>query len=164
MKAKGVKDEFWKIISIVLIIVIIILAASFYPSEKKQKENKLSVDAMYLLKEGEEKGWVNASAIIYLTNTGAKSGEIKIITYLIESRNGIAVDKKEIKVGSIEKDKTEEEEIQIQMENSSYNMDVLVFEDGLLKVKGGTGINVFYDKGWNIEMRSPEFYEMHGNE
>jgi len=74
---------------VAVIAVIIIIAAgvlssyAYFHSEKK--ENHLSVDAMYLVKNGESDDKINVSATLYLTNVGAKSGDIKIVTYIMET-------------------------------------------------------------------------------
>ena len=74
-----------KYVIVVGIAALIILAAfMLYSFGGEAKENELSVDAMYLLKEEGKGETINVSAIIYLTNVGSESGNIKIITYLME--------------------------------------------------------------------------------
>ncbi len=102
-------DDYKKYIAVVAVIAIVILSSYLY-FNRGEKENRLSVDAMYLVKNDGEDEKVNVSAIIYLTNIGADSGDVEIITYIMERWKGIAVDKKEIEIGEIEKDKTTEVE------------------------------------------------------
>ncbi len=149
------------------IAIFIVLASIFYfQKSETEKENKLSVDAMYLLKRNETKEYVNATAIIYLTNLHAESGEIKIIVYLMERWKGIAVDKKELEIGKLQKDRTEEIQIDVQMKNRSYNLEILVFENNLLKIKGRGEITVnLYNTregyGYVVSLDSLHFEKVH---
>ena len=149
------------------IAIFIVLASIFYfQKSEAEKENKLSVDAMYLLKRNETKEYVNATAIIYLTNLHAESGEIKIIVYLMERWKGIAVDKKELEIGKLQKDRTEEIQIDVQMKNRSYNLEILVFENDLLKIKGRGEITVnLYNTregyGYVVSLDSLHFEKVH---
>jgi len=149
------------------IAIFIVLASIFYfQKSETEKENKLSVDAMYLLKRNETKEYVNATAIIYLTNLHAESGEIKIIVYLMERWKGIAVDKKELEIGKLQKDRTEEIQIDVQMKNRSYNLEILVFENDLLKIKGRGEITVnLYNTregyGYVVSLDSLHFEKVH---
>lgn len=152
------------------VAILIVLASIFYfqKSEAEIKENKLSVDAMYLLKRNETKEHVNATAIIYLTNLHAESGEIKIIVYLMERWKGVAIDKRELEIGKLQKDKTEEIQIDVQMENKSYDLEILVFENDLLKIKGSGEVTVYlYNTGkggygYEVSLDSLHFKEIHG--
>lgn len=135
-----------KYVLVVVIICIFVSAVFMYALRKK--ENSLSVDAMYLLKNDEEEDEINISGIIYLTNIRAESGNVKIIAYLTEEWSEIALYKKEIIVGNLPKDKTTEVEFEISIENGSYGLQILVFEDDLLRIKGGGWINVYrHSKG-----------------
>lgn len=120
----------------IAIVIVIVLVSYVYLTGGEEKENSLSVDATYLLKKEERKEYVNVSAIIYLSNVDADSGDIKIITYLLERETGVAIDKQEKEIGNLEKDKTQEIELEMQIGNKSYNVEVLVFEDDLLKILG----------------------------
>ena len=129
-------------IIIALISLVIISSAFLYPYGKKK--SNLSVDAMYILKNSESEGKVNISAIIYLTNTGGKSDDIKIVAYLLEKWKGIAVEKKEISIGEVKGGVTKEISTYMQIGNGSYQLEVLVFENELLKIKGGGWIETKY--------------------
>ena len=137
------KRRNYLIFIIVALISLVIISSVFLYSHGKKKSN-LSVDAMYILKNSESEGKVNISAIIYLTNTGGKSGDIKIVAYLLEKWKGIAVEKKEISIGEIKGRITKEISMYMEMGNGSYQLEVLVFENQLLKIKGGGWIETKY--------------------
>lgn len=103
--------KYIKYIAVGIAIFIVLVSIFYFQKSEAEKENKLSVDAMYLLKRNETKEYVNATAIIYLTNLHAESGEIKIIVYLMERWKGVAIDKRELEIGKLQKDKTEEIQI-----------------------------------------------------
>ncbi len=151
------------IVAVIIIIVASLLAISF---EKKTEKNELSVDAMYLLREGDGGEVINVSAIIYLTNVGGESGSIKIIAYLMERWKGVAVDRKEMDIGKIDADKTKEIVLPMEMGNKSYEIEVLVFEDDLLKIKGGGAIRTVYyhveDRGYiDVSLEDVYFENVH---
>ena len=160
-----------KYVTVIAVIIIIIAAgvlSSYVCLHNAKNKNHLSVDAMYLVKNGESDDKINVSATLYLTNVGAKSGDIKIVTYIMERWKGIAIDKKEINVGKLEKDKTSEVELNMQIGNGSYDIEVLVFEDDLLKIKGQGGITttMVYDANEGIHRGDiswdspPSFYDV----
>ncbi|MEA2053664.1 MAG: hypothetical protein U9O96_00880 [Candidatus Thermoplasmatota archaeon] len=144
MKHTKTKNYSKYVIPLVAVVAVILIILASYACFFRggEKENRLSVDAMYLMKSGEGNEKVNVSAIIYLTNVDAGSGDVKIVTYLMERWKGIATDKKEVEIGKLKKDKTTEVEIGMQMGNTSYDLEVLIFEDDLLKIKGQGGIKV----------------------
>jgi len=156
-----------KYIKYILFIVIIgIIASTAFIYSLSKKENSLSVDAMYLLKNDEGKDEINISGIIYLTNIRAVSGSVKIIAYLTERWNGIALYKKEVEVGRLSKDKTTEIEFEMSIKNGSYSLEILVFEDDLLRIKGGGWIQVYHEMKdeaytWRISVQDVMFYEIH---
>ena len=159
--------KYIKYIAVGIAIFIVLVSIFYFQKSEAEKENKLSVDAMYLLKRNETKEYVNATAIIYLTNLHAESGEIKIIVYLMERWKGVAIDKRELEIGKLQKDKTEEIQIDVQMENKSYDLEILVFENDLLKIKGNGGVTVYlYNAGkggyrYEVSLDSLYFEKVH---
>ena len=97
----------------------------------------LSVDATYLLKTSETNDTVNVTCIPYLTNIWEKeSGEITVTAYVIEMNNNLAVYKNTVDIGKIPADSTAEIEIPVVLSNNSYKVDILIFENGKLVIKG----------------------------
>jgi len=95
------------------------------------------------MKTGEDERNINISALLYITNTNAKSGDVKIIIFIMKQWR-VVVDKLEVEVGKLEKDKTSEIQFEFQLDNinQSYKMDILVFEDELLGITADGRIRV----------------------
>jgi hypothetical protein len=107
------------------------------PVEPTYPKDHLFVDATYLLKTGETNDSVNITCDLYLTNIWEKeSGTIKAIAYVIETENNFAVNKSRDEIGVIAANSTAEIQIPVTLSNSSYKIDVLLFENEKLVLKG----------------------------
>jgi len=145
----------------------IITAQTTFPHEH------LFVDATYLLKTDETNDTVNVSCNLYLTNIWEKeSGEIKVIAYVIETSNNLAVYKNTVEIGKISANSTAEIELPIVLSNNSYKVDILIFENGKLVLKGKITISAYplYDweeirhgteQKWELKNTVYEFYQIH---
>lgn len=104
-------------------------------------EEHLFVEATYLLKTGETNTTVNVTCTPYMTNIwDEESGEIKIIAYVVKTSNNIADYKNTVEIGKIKGDATAELEIPIVLSSDRFRVDMLIFEDGKLVLKGSTTI------------------------
>lgn len=127
-----------------ILVIIIVMLGAFLPgllepsiAETAFPDEHLFVDTTYLLKTDETNDTVNVTCTLYLTNIWEKeSGEIKAIAYVIETENNFALFKTNVTIGLINADSTAEVEIPIVLSNNSYKVDVLLFEDGKLVIKG----------------------------
>ena len=92
-----------------------------------------------------------------------KSGEITAIAYVIESNTNLAIYKNTVDIGKISADSTAEIEIPVVLSNNSYKVDILIFEDGKLVLKGKLTINAYpvyiwdelnrnYQQQWNTRL------------
>ena len=146
-----------------------ILAEPSYP------EDHLFVDATYLLKTDETNDSVNITCDIYLTNIWEKeSGPIKATAYVIETTNNFAIDKNKVDIGEIKANSTAELGIPVTLSNSSYKIEVLLFENDKLVLKGELIIRATprYDwddivrgekegQQWDVEnLQAPEFHKV----
>jgi hypothetical protein len=143
---------------IATISTIIIIAASLFatgmlkPSVAQPyfPNDHLFVDATYLLKTAETNDTVNVTCSPYLTNMWSKeSGEIKIIAYVIETSDNLAVYKSTVAIGKIAANSTAEIEIPVVLSNNSYKVDILIFENGKLVIKGTLTINAYPIYVWD---------------
>ena len=132
-------------------------------------DGQILIDGHYLLKESATNETLNVTCILYLTNRWNKSGDISIVAYVIDSK-GLAEYRTSIEVGNIDMDKTEEVSIPIVLRENSRKINILIFEDGLLKMKGYIYVDVFYNsnpyiykercdlvKAWNCHVTSSSF-------
>jgi len=144
-----------------------ITAQEYFPNRH------LFVDAIYLLKTDETNDSVNVTCTPYITNIWSKeSGEIRIIAYVIETKDNFAVYKQEVEVGKIGTNNTAEIEIPIILSNNSYKVDVLIFENEKLVMKGTITISAYpvyiWDdishmnyQVWNLSNSIGEFAQIH---
>lgn len=138
-KAGALVGTFSALITVLVIILPGLLQSSIvepiYPDEH------LFVDATYLLIEEEKNDSVNITCDIYLTNIWKKdSGDIKAIAYVIEQTNNFAVYKTRVEIGVINADSTNEVEIPVVLSNSSYKVEILLFENDKIVTKGKISI------------------------
>ncbi len=137
-------------------VIIIVFAGVVLPgimkttvAKKTYPEEHLFVDATFLLKTGETNDSVNITCDIYLTNIWDKeSGEIKATAYVIETGNNFAVYKDTDEIGSIGADSTAVIEIPVVLSNNSYKVEVLLFEDDKLVIKGRLTISAYPIYHW----------------
>ena len=122
-------------------------------------EDHLFIEETYLLKTGETNTTVNVTCTPYLTNIwDEESGEIKIIAYVVKTSNNIADFKNTVEIGEIPADSTSELEIPIILSADTFRVDMLIFENGKLVLKGSFTITaeqkVEYDEEGFIASQS----------
>ena len=167
---------FFAALSIVLIILVGLYSTGILqPIMAKQNfvHDHLSVDTTYLLKTSESNDSVNVTCIPYITNIWEKeSGIIKIIVYVIETKNNLAVYKNTVEIGTIPADSTAEIEIPIILSNNSYKVDILIFEDEKLVIKGILNITArsilywddiqkYYKQEWDVTNSLSSYMNFH---
>jgi len=140
------------IMTVTLIVMLALFASGLFtktvknakagPVEPTFPSEHLFVDSTYLLKTSENNTSVKITGNLYLTNIWEKeSGSIKVIAYVIEKDNQFAVYKNTVEIGVIGANSTAEIEIPLVLENSSYRVEVLIFEKEKLEIKGKLGIS-----------------------
>ena len=146
------------------IIIIIIVFAGLFASgiletkaEEVYPEEHLFVDATYLLKTNETNNSVNVTCTLYLTNIWKKeSGTIKTTAYVIETSDNLAVYKNTVTTGEIAADSTTEIELPLVLSNNSYKVEILIFENDKLVIKGVITISAYPIYSWNDVMHGAE--------
>ncbi|RLF52066.1 MAG: hypothetical protein DRN24_03870 [Thermoplasmata archaeon] len=139
-----------------IICITIVLLEVFLPGllETSMGEpvfpvDHLFVDTTYLLKTDETNESVNVTCDIYLTNIWEKeSGDIKAIVYVIETENNFAEYKNKVETGRIKANSTAEIEIPLVLSNNTYKVDVLLFENDKLVIKGELRISAYPQYSW----------------
>ena len=112
-------------------------------------EDHLFIDATFLLKTDETNESVFINVDLYLTNIwDIASGEIKATAYVIETDNNFAVNKSTVEIGKIKAKSTSEIGIPVKLSNNSYKVEILLFEDGLLVLKGELTISAHPLYSW----------------
>jgi hypothetical protein len=141
----------------VLICVGVFLGSMDEPVTAKpvKADEHLFVEETYLLKTGETNETVNVTCTPYITNTWDEdSGDIKIIAYIVKTNNNIADYKNTVEIGKINADTTAEIEIPVILSENTYRVDMLIFENEKLVLKGSLTIiatqHFIYDMEGNI--------------
>ena len=134
-------------------------ASTPIPATSAIRDNKISIDGYYLLKESATNETLNVTCILYLTNRWNDSGDIRIVAYVMDWKR-LAQYKTDIEIGSIDTNKTEEVAIPIVLRKDSRKIDVLIFEDGLLKMKGYIYLEILYKPIlYNISIKDNDLLE-----
>ena len=163
--------------AVIIVVVFVSIATGLLKSGTAQQsfpKDHLFVDATYLLKTSETNDTVNVTCTPYLTNIWEKeSGEITVIAYVIETVNNLAVFKNTVEFGVIPANATAEIEIPLVLSNNSYKVDILLFENGKLVLKGKLTISAYplyswdeinhngFQQEWRVENTISDFYKVH---
>ena len=103
----------------------------------EKPEEHLFIEETYLLRTGETNKTVNVTCTPYMTNIwDEESGDIKVIAYVVKTSNKIAEYKSTVEIGKIVGDTTAEIEIPIVLTADNFKVDLLIFEDEKLVLKG----------------------------
>ena len=145
---------------VIMIAVFSVFATGiFEPSsaEPQLPEEHLFVEEIYLLKTEETNETVSVTCTPYLTNIwDEESGDIKIIAYVVKKSNNIADCKNTVEIGKISADSTAELEVPIVLSGDTYKIDMLIFEDGKLVLKGSLTIKAV------VELKTMYKYDGNG--
>lgn len=143
--------KIWARIGIILMVcasasMVLFISLSGYINQSgtartTPKDNILRIDERYLYKESETNDSVNVSCILYLTNLWNVSGEVKMIAYVM-NKEGMADYRAEVGVGRIDRNKTVEVKIPLVIKEDNNRIEILIFEDDLLVLKGYINIYV----------------------
>ncbi len=159
-------------IAIVLLAVVISIMIKPIAAEPQYPVDHLFVEDTYLLKTGETNTSVNITCTPYITNIWDKeSGDIKIIVYVVKTSNNIADYKNTVEIGKIAANSTAELEVPIILSENSYRVDMLIFENEKLVLKGSVSIkahqviiNDIYGKiseqYWELENTHSDFQKV----
>lgn len=123
----------------VLVCAGVFLATMNEPiiAQPEKPEEHLFIEETYLLKTGETNETVNVRCTPYMTNIwDEESGDIKVIAYVVKTSNKIAEYKNTVEIGKIAGDTTAEIEIPIILTSDNFKVDLLIFEDEKLVLKG----------------------------
>jgi hypothetical protein len=140
-------------LSVIIVVLFGVFETGILKTSKAQPifpNEHLFVDATYLLKTSETNDTVNVTCTPYLTNIWSKeSGEIKVIAYVIETKDNLAVYKNTVEIGKIAANSTAEIEMPVVLSNNSYKVDILIFENGKLVIKGTLTISAYPIYVWD---------------
>lgn len=155
------------VITGIVLILVGLYATGVFNSQAELvfPEDHLFVDATYLLKTDETNDTVNVTCTLYLTNIWKKeSGSIKTTAYVIETKDNLAVYKNTVSTGEIASDSTAEIELPLVLSNNSYKVEILLFENGKLVIKGTITISAYPVYFWDdVDHRAYQQWEISNN-
>ena len=177
MKMNDKTKKAGKILGTIAVVVVIVFSAYGLvlkepTAARSNPQRHLFVDATYLLKIEETDESVKVICTPYLTNNwGEDSGVITIIAYVIDTANNLALSKSTVDIGTISADSTSEIEIPIELTNKSYKVDLLIFEDNKMVIKGNLMIRSRFgyngslehldEKTWEVSLDSAYYSNVH---
>ncbi len=148
MKGK-LRDELvrnkWWYIAIIIVIVIASILAYFVSQIEAEKGTDLIVDEVYFSPTtdlgGEDS---DLKILVFLTNEGKGDiDEVRIRAFAVETDSNLARDEDSVTMGNILGKTTSEGELFISVPNNdSYRIELLVFEDGKLTIRGSGTVDL----------------------
>ncbi len=148
MKGK-LRDELirnkWWYIAFIIVIVIASLLAYFVSQIEAEKGTDLIVDEVYFSPTTDLGGKdSDLKILVFLTNEGKGDiDEVKVRAFAVETDSNLARDEDSVTMGNILGKTTSEGELFISVPNNdSYRIELLVFEDGKLTIRGSGTVDL----------------------
>jgi hypothetical protein len=145
------------------IAALLALAGVAYALSRNLSSPNLSVDEAYFVERGRDGGGnLTVESVLFMSNRGGGSaGDIRVSAFVVPTRTGLAIDTVTTSVSAIRKAHTSEVRLPIHVPKlnasapESYNVVFLVFEDGLLTLKGtgtvGYATCCFYNTAYDVD-------------
>ena len=163
---KDQKIPLHRIVGIVIVIALVLLfsilgSAIIYRDviKKHQKTDAfLEVEEVYFILLPSEKGGYRLSVTTFITNTGEKDCVSKLRGFGIDKKTNLAMDDIEIGIGTIPAGKTVEFSSEMEFEkNVTYRIDLIIFKDGLISVKGLGYVNLAHQGAGGKDYQTIEY-------
>ena len=147
------KVPFHKKVLIVLLVTFVIIniifgSILFYQEviyEEELKDAVLTVDEVYFLLEESTDGKILLSVIAFISNEGEKDCQARIRAFAIDADSNLAMDDAEENVGKVPAGKTVETSLEMELDyNGSFRIELMVFKDDMITVKGYGTVNLAY--------------------
>lgn len=137
-------NRYWYLLT-VCVLLVVILAGYFALNIEGEKSSRLKVDEVYFRTEDRLGGEDTAlSIMIFLTND--EDGDIDSVSvraFAVETDSNLAMDEDRVVMGKIGGQTTSEGRLNITVPNNeSYRVEILVFEESKLTLKGSGTIDL----------------------
>lgn len=130
-------------ILIMLLITGIFIINILSPEEDVLTEASLRVDEVYFVTKELEGEDYKLETFAFITNNGEKDCEVNIRAFAVDVNTNLAMDEDSTTVGTIEGQKTEEASLTVEVpKDGKYRVELLVFKDGKVTVKGSGVVNL----------------------
>jgi hypothetical protein len=105
----------------------------------------LEVEEVYFVLIDSSPNEYRISVKMFVTNVGETDCKAKVRAFIIDRESNIAMDDSESDVGTIPAGRTIETSLEMDvLYNGSFRVELLVFKDGLITVKGSGVVNLAY--------------------
>ena len=140
-----------RIVLIVLVafflLMVALLGGLLFYKEVIYKEEKtdaiLVVEEVYFVLAQSNTESYRISVKVFISNDGEKDCDAKVRGFIIDKDSNLAMDDTEAAAGRIPAGKTVETSLEMEvLYNGSFRVELLVFKDGLITVKGSGNINL----------------------
>ncbi len=155
------------IVSAMLVVVVVASALSSAPAKEPEEQAVLDIDDVFFLYSGSksELEKVTIDVTTFITNKGtADAKDVQIIAFAIDDDSNLAMDKTTFTVGDILKENTKPTEFSITVPNNdSYNIRLIILENGKLAIKGTGTVHLDKNFGGRGTRFTPD-YESDGDD
>ena len=136
------RNRIWYLGAVVLLILTIVLG--YYVINIEEEDTDLSVEEVYFASEELGGADTDLKIIVFLTNNGRTDIQnVKVRAFVIESDSNLARDEDLAFFGRIGGKTTLEGELHISVPNNdSYRIELLVFEESKLSIRGSGSIDL----------------------
>jgi len=145
--------------AIVVLLIGSILLGYFVFREEKNKESDLRVDDVYFKMEGANSQRSQIKIVVFISNIGNEDvGKLQIRAFTVETGNNLAMDDSSATINDVKQQTTVEGNLFVDVPNNdSYRMELLIFKDDKLEIRGSGTIDLT-DVGASYDYRNYPSY------
>lgn len=115
----------------------------------------LEVEEVYFVYKGETEGESRVSVTVFISNVGDEKCNVRLRAFAIDDRSNIAMDDAESDIGVIQAEKTEETSFEMSvLYNGTFTVELMIFKDDLITVKGSGTVSLSIDKSGGRDYRN----------
>lgn len=140
------------IVAVTALVATTIFLGYFVFKTEDKKESDLQVEEVYFVMERANSESSQIEIIVFISNVGNKDvEELKIRAFTVESGSNLAMDDSSTTINDVKQQTTVEGQLIVDVPNNdTYRMELLIFKDDKLEIRGSgtidlTGIGTSYD-------------------
>jgi hypothetical protein len=142
------------------LLVSTIVLGYFVFKEEKQTDSDLRVDDVYFVMEAADEERSQIKIVVFISNIGNKDVEkLQIRAFTVETGSNLAMDDSSTTINDVEQKTTVEGNLIVDVPNNeSYRMELLIFKDDKLEIRGSGTIDLA-DVGASYDYRTYPGYD-----
>lgn len=136
------ENRYWYVAAVVVLAITVVLGYLVYSIEPVDRDLKVDKVFFKSVEYGDDE--TDLRILVFLTNDGdSEIEEVKVRAFAIERDSNLARSEDTVTIGKINGQTTEEGELSITVPNrDSYRIELLVFEDSKLTIRGSGTIDL----------------------